>query len=209
MNSVSNGTAQTAQDNPDRPVYIVGIGGTTRDGSSTERAVRLSLEHAARLGAEVLHLAGRDLDFAAYRPEVSERTLEARRLIDEVRRADGIIIGTPGYHGGVSGLIKNAIDYLEDLRSDRRPYLDGRPVGCIVTAAGWQGAVSTVGAVHDIVHALRGWPTPFSAPINTAEPVFTKDGACSNPSIERSLQLVAEQVVEMAKTMRAGKRSAA
>ena len=57
--------------------------------------------------------------------------------------------------------MKNAIDLLEDLRGDSRVYLDGRAVGCIVTAAGWQGCNTTLGAMRGIVHALRGWPTPL------------------------------------------------
>ncbi len=56
-----------------------------------------------------------------------------------VREADGLILATPAYHADMSGLLKNAIDLLEDLREEPRPYLDGRAVDCIVTAYGWQG----------------------------------------------------------------------
>jgi FMN reductase len=43
--------------------------------------------------------------------------------VAEVERADGIVIASPGYHGGISGMVKNALDYLEDLRDAPRPYL--------------------------------------------------------------------------------------
>src|SRR5204863_6434613 len=33
----------------------------------------------------------------------------------------------------------------------------GRPVGSVATGAGWQGAVNTLTALRNIVHALRGW----------------------------------------------------
>jgi FMN reductase len=42
-------------------------------------------------------------------------------LVEAVRGADGIIIAAPGYHGTVSGLVKNALDYLEDLAATRGP----------------------------------------------------------------------------------------
>ena len=51
---------------------------------------------------------------------------------------------SPGYHGAVSGLVKNALDYVEDLRDEPRPYLDGRAVGCVAIALGWQAAVTTL-----------------------------------------------------------------
>jgi FMN reductase len=89
-------------------------------------------------------------------------------LVDALRRADGVIIASPGYHGSVSGLVKNALDYVEDLREDDNPYLSGRAVGCVTTAYGWQAAVTTLQTLRSIVHALRGWPTPLGAAINSA-----------------------------------------
>ena len=40
--------------------------------------------------------------------------------IGRQRGAHALIIGSPGYHGGISGLVKNALDYLEELREDPR-----------------------------------------------------------------------------------------
>jgi FMN reductase len=109
--------------------------------------------------------------------------------------ADGIILGSPGYHGSISGLVKNALDYAEDLRTDVRPYFSGRAVGCIATAGGWLGAVNTLGALRDIVHALRGWPTPLGAAINSAEKVFDEAGACQVPRVAQMLELIAGEVL--------------
>ena len=71
-----------------------------------------------------------------YAPHLPERSPPAQRLVEELRAAHGVILGSPGYHGGVSGLMKNALDHIEDLRAAETPYLEGRAVGCIVTAAG-------------------------------------------------------------------------
>ena len=110
-------------------------------------------------------------------------------LVEAVRKADGLIIASPGYHGSISGLVKNALDGLEDLRADARPYLDGRSVGLIVSADGGQAGGSTLAALRSIVHALRGWPTPFGVVLNASDP-HDQDNA--------RLALVAQQVVEFA-----------
>lgn len=180
-----------------RTPYIVGIGGTTRPGSSTETALRVALHHAAELGARTELFGGAALAaLPGYSPEQNERTDGQRALVEAVRRADAIIFASPGYHGGVSGLVKNAIDLLEDLRADERVYLDGMPVGCIVTAAGWQGCNTTLGAMRSIVHALRGWPTPVGVTLNTAGVrLFDGEGRCLEPQVTASLRLLAEQVV--------------
>ena len=55
-----------------------------------------------------------------------------------------VVIASPGYHGTVSGLVKNSLDYLEVLREDDRPYLDGRAVGVIaVASSGGRGVHQT------------------------------------------------------------------
>ena len=180
-----------------RTPYIVGIGGTTRPGSSTETALRVALAHAAELGARTELFGGAALAaLPGYNPEQLERSEGQRALVEAVRQADAVIFASPGYHGGVSGLVKNAIDLLEDLRADERVYLDGMPVGCIVTAAGWQGCNTTLGAMRSIVHALRGWPTPMGVTLNTAGVrLFDGDGQSLEPQVTGSLRLLAEQVV--------------
>jgi len=178
--------------------YILGLGGTIRAGSSTQRALSTALEAAGQIGADTLLLCGSDLDLPAYAPGAEVLAQGARRILAEIRRADGIILGTPGYHGGISGLVKNALDYIEELKSDPRPYLEGRAVGCIVTAAGSQGATATLIALRSVVHALRGWPTPLGAAIVTANPVFDAAGNCLSPRIETQLKVIAQQVFDFA-----------
>lgn len=179
-------------------IFVLGIGGTTRVNSSTEKALRVSLKAAEAEGAETLLLGGADLQLPLYAPEDPERSPVALRLLSEVKRADGVVIGSPGYHGNVSGLLKNALDYLEDLGSADPPYLDRRAVGCVATGAGWQGTVTALIALRGIVHALRGWPTPMGAAINTAGTVFDADGNCIDESAKFQLELVGQQVVEFA-----------
>src|ERR1700738_173467 len=118
--------------------YIVGLGGTTREGSSTEKAVSLALRAAASQGADILLLCGSDIDLPAYVPGATSNA-KANRITAELGKADGIILGTPGYHGGLSGLVKNALDYTEDLRSHKRPYLEDRPAGVQCAAPGDRG----------------------------------------------------------------------
>jgi FMN reductase len=168
--------------------FVVGLGGTTRAGSSSERALRGALDACERLGAETELFAAADLEFAIYAPGVTAPDDLVNRFLDAIRRADAIVICSPGYHGGVSGLVKNAIDWVEELRGDERPYFDGRPVGLIVVADGWQATVTTLSSLRSIVHALRGWPTPLGVAINAADPAAAAGS-------ESQLELLAQQVL--------------
>jgi len=183
--------------------YIVAIGGGPVSGSTSERALRLALAVANGAGARTELFTGAQIDLAFYDPTRPERSPAARRLVEAMRRADGILIGSPSYHGGLSGLVKNAVDYAEDLKDEPYPYLDGRAVGCIVSAAGWQGGVATLAAMRSMVHALRGWPTPLGVVINTSAPAFGERGECLVPALEAQIGLVAAQVLEFALARRA------
>ncbi|MEW9583713.1 NADPH-dependent FMN reductase [Paraburkholderia sp. DGU8] len=185
-------------DHQRRPL-VVGIGGTTRAASSTERALGLALRGAEAAGANTRLFGGTFLhSLPHYAPEQPNRTKEQLQLLDAVRHADALIIATPGYHGGVSALVKNALDTLEELRGDARPYLDGRAVGCIVTAYGWQAAGSVLLSLRSIVHALRGWPTPFGAGINTLETRFDAADTCSDTKVVDQLATVGQQAAQFA-----------
>jgi FMN reductase len=185
-------------------VLVLGIGGSTRPNSTTEGALRVSLAAAGAAGAETLMLGSADLLMPLYEPDGLERGPKAARLLEEVRRADGLIIASPGYHGALSGMVKNALDYLEDMRADDPPYLEGKAVGAIATATGWQATMSTIMSLRSVVHALRGWPTPMGATINTAGVVFDERGECVDPVARFQLELVGRQVVEFARMRATG-----
>ncbi len=184
----------------ERAPLIVGIGGTVRTPSSSERALSLALVAAEAAGARTLMIGGELLaKLPIYNPNDAEHPPERSALVEAVREADGVIVATPGYHGSLSGLIKNALDSLEPLRDDARPYLDGRAVGCIVVADGWQACGSALAALRGIVHALRGWPTPLGATLNSALQPFDDAGALKEARDAFQVETVAQQVVAFAR----------
>ena len=111
--------------------------------------------------------AGPAIALPPYDPADGQRGPEAKALVAALRRADGVIVSSPSYHGSVSGLLKNALDYTEDLRGDARVYLSERALGIIVCADGIQAMGSTLNTLRSIAHALRAWPTPFAAVVNS------------------------------------------
>jgi FMN reductase len=178
---------------------ILGIGGTLRAGSSSELALRGALRAAAKLGAETKIITAAELDLPNYDPERAESVEAANSLVDAVRRADGILIATPGYQGGMSGLIKNALDYLQALAGDPSPFLHDKAVGCIVSAGGWQAGATALNSLRSSVHALRGWPTPLGVIINSLTKPFGPQGDIVDAKTGAQLACVAGQVVTFAR----------
>ncbi len=179
---------------------IIGIGGTIASGSSTERALDHVLALCSASGARTRLFDGNLLaHLPHYAPGATQHSAVARDLVDAIRNADGLVLASPGYHGSISGLVKNALDYIEETARDERVYLDGVPVGLIVTAYGWQATGTTMNALRSIVHALRGWPTPMGAAIRTAPGLFA-DGCCTDDHVAAQLELIGRQVMDFVMT---------
>jgi FMN reductase len=178
-------------------IRVVGIGGSVDAGSQSDRVLRAVLSAVTELGGEVEVFSGLDLDLPPYHSGAVVPAA-AHDYVAAVRRADALVISSPGYHGTVSGLVKNALDYLEELRGDQRPYLDGRAVGLIAVARGWQASVSTLGTLRQVVHALRGWPTPLGLAINSTVTTFDESGVTQDASTASAIGIMAGQLIDFA-----------
>ena len=182
-------------------IRIVAIGGTVNADSATEQALRLATRPAAEAGAQVSVFGGDYLGTLAHYRGTAYKAGNGGELVDAVRAADGLIIAAPGYHGTISGLVKNALDYLEDLAGDTRPYLDGRAVGLITTAFGDQASMGTLLTLRTIVHSLRGWPTPMGATIRTFPGMFSVQGECLDDRARAQIEMVGRQVLDGARAL--------
>jgi FMN reductase len=177
---------------------VTGIGGTVRVGSTSEIALRVALEGAQAAGAQVRMFGAAELDLPFYDPKSPARTEKALQLIEALRASDGIIVASPGYHGALSGMIKNALDYVEDMAGDERAYLDGIPFGCVGVAYGSQAAVAVLTNLRGIAHALRAYPTPYGAAIMADKNIFA-GGACIDSETTSRLRLIGTQVAQMSR----------
>lgn len=180
--------------------FVVGLGGTLRADSSTERAVRYCLAAVERQGGRTRMFAGPDLELPMYAPHSLERTPAALEFVSALRDADAVVVGSPGYHGAISGLVKNALDYIEDLREDPRVYLDNTPWGCISCAYGWQAAVGTLGQLRTIGHSLRAWPTPLGVAINSADKIWSETGELADGTVRGQLDMLATQLLNFGRS---------
>lgn len=145
------------------PVRILGIGGSTRHGSMSLVALKAALRIADEQGAQTSLAAVRDLDLPMYNGErhLSDYPPTLRWLLDEVRATDGFVICSPTYHGTISGAVKNVLDSLEFLASDRPGYLGGKAVALL--GYGGATAMNTINALYHTVRALSAHVVPTVA----------------------------------------------
>ncbi|GGX93382.1 NADPH-dependent FMN reductase [Streptomyces hiroshimensis] len=92
----------------------------------------------------------------------------AREFIEAVLAADALVLGTPVYHSGYSGLLKNAVDLLP---SDA---FAGKAVGLVSHAGGPRGSATACEQLRQVVKALEGWAVPMQ--VSTVSADFSPSG---------------------------------
>ena len=184
----------------DRKPHIIGIGGTLREGSTSLLALEEALRAAEEAGATTELLDLRELDLPLYEPgkPLEEYGENVKELVEAMRRADALLWSTAAYHGTLAGVTKNALDFAQFLSRDERPYLQDRIVGLISTAGGGMAAVNAIGAMVNVVHALRGVAAPLSVPLTQSWTAFDEEGNIRNEGVAGRLESLGRLVVEMA-----------
>ncbi|MEU5090313.1 NAD(P)H-dependent oxidoreductase [Streptomyces sp. NPDC021356] len=173
--------------------HIVLISGSLRLGSTCDRVAEWCAQRCAEQGASARVFSGAEVDFPAYRPGLADRHAAVAGFLGELRAADGVILVSPTYHATVSGLLKNALDYVNDIGGPV-PYLEGRAIGTVAVGSAAQGAVSTLTTLRTIGHALRGWPTPVGVAVSQAPEQSGVDGGESGPDAARLVEMVSQVV---------------
>jgi FMN reductase len=189
----------------DERLKVVGIGGTMRQGSASLGALRRALEASAEAGADTELLDLRELNLPMYEPgrPLGEFGPKVERLVEAVRGADALLISTGAYHGTLAGVTKNALDFIQFLSKDERPYLDERVVGLISTAGGDQAATNANQAMVHAVHALRGIVAPLMVGIPKAWQRF-ENGDIADEGYAERLDMLGRLVVELAGKLGSG-----
>src|SRR6476619_4977197 len=104
------------------------LGGSLREPSRTRAMLQVSLAFARERGVYAQLVDLRELELPMFLPDQTledypiEKQAAIAHLLEAYRRADAMIWACPTYHGTVSGVFKNALDFAELLADDARPY---------------------------------------------------------------------------------------
>lgn len=175
-------------------VRVAALGGSLRAGSYTAMALHIALEGAKAHGAETRFLDLHDYALALHPGDlkVAAADAEAQRFRADIRAVDGLIIGTPEYHGSYSGVLKNALDYLTFDE------MEGKMIGLIGVSGGAMGAFGGLGGLRHIGRALHAWVIPEQAAIPEAWKAFDAAGRLKDPRLEKRLTEVGVAVARFA-----------
>jgi NAD(P)H-dependent FMN reductase len=175
-------------------IQVAGICGSLRKGSFTRMALHVALAGAKEAGARtrLIDLSEYHLIFCDGKEDESGYPKDVFTLREEVRAAQGIILATPEYHGGYSGVLKNALDLMgfEEF--------EGKMLGLVGVSGGGMGAFGAMNNLRAVGRALHAWVIPEQASIPEAYKVFDASGTVKDSALEKRLKEVGRQVARFA-----------
>ncbi len=176
------------------PIRVVALCGSLRTQSTTRFALNIALQGAKAVGAEIqlIDLRTYNLIFCAGKENEDSYPQDVFKLRAEVHQAHGILLGTPEYHGGYSGVLKNALDLMGFNE------FQGKVVGLIATAGGQTGAINSLNGLRTVSRSLRAWVVPQQISIPQAWQVFDDTGQTQDHNLTNRLKDVGSEVARFA-----------
>jgi FMN reductase len=175
-------------------IQVAGICGSLRQESYTRMALQVALQGAQEAGARtrLIDLREYQLILCDGKEDESGYPQDVFTLRQDVRAAQGIILGTPEYHGGYSGVLKNALDLMgfEEF--------EGKMLGLVGVSGGGMGAFGALNNLRAVGRALHAWVIPEQASIPQAWQAFDRSGTLTDCDLEKRLKDVGRQVARFA-----------
>ncbi len=130
--------------------HILGISGSLRQDSLNSKLVR---EAARVYGAARYEEA--DLNLPLYSGDLQDAQgipPEVRKLSDQIIAADAVVISGPEYNKSISGVLKNALDWVS--RTKDWPFKH-KPVAIMSVTSGASGGLMTQAALRLCLYSFR------------------------------------------------------
>ena len=164
---------------------ILGVASSLRADSNTRKLLKLLLEEARVAGGEVKLLDLSETCLPMYDPEHEEPDPNQRQARELVLWADAFVLGSPDYHGSMSGAMKNFLDHFWEEFA-------GKLFGVIVSSH--EKGLTVQDQIRTAVRQCYGWSLPYGIGFN-GEKAFDGEGRLVSGPLGRRVRMMARDLV--------------
>jgi NAD(P)H-dependent FMN reductase len=181
---------------------ILAFAGSTREGSHNKRLIKLAADAARAAGAEVTLIDLRDYPMPPYDGDVEahEGLPAATVALKQLFKAhDGLLISAPEYNGGMSGMLKNTIDWISRRGDDDHTLaaFTGKFAGLMAASPGRLGGVRGLGELRHVLTTMGVLVVPQQRGIDAAHAAFGEDGRLKDPAQQAAIEAIAARLVDL------------
>lgn len=179
-------------------IKLLGVAGSMRTNSYSFKA----LENVLKISNEKYDVQTKIFDLRKYRLPIYEPDLkleliqkEEREILqkakESVQWADAIILTSPDYHGSMSGVLKNFLDFFWKEFS-------GKTFGYI--CASHEKGLTVMEQMRTAIRQCYGWSMPYG--ISTSSNDFNEKGEITNQKLFNRLEMLARDITFYGKIIR-------
>ncbi len=168
---------------------ILGVGSSMRKESHSTAALKIALDHAKNIGAEIHLLDLREVQLPMLYSKTE--TNEIQQATNDVEWADAFILATPDYHGSMSGTMKNFLDYFWSEFA-------GKLFGYI--CASHEKGLTVMDHMRTSVRQCYGWSMPYGVSVSSED--FDENGNIQNKRLSLRLQMLSRDLFTYGKSIR-------
>ncbi len=171
------------------PIVVMGICGSYDLDSANGRMLEIILEECDGLGAETVIWDHGVKPLPLVGAEGSWDDKNVKEFQEMAVSADAFVLSSPEYHGTMSGVMKNSLDWLYSKHTS------GKVFGLICTLGG-QSSNNTLNHMRIAARWIHGWVTPEQIAIPNIKKAFNEDGSLVDEDINGRVKDLAASIVE-------------
>jgi len=165
------------------PLNLLAVIGSLQRESVTRVVVRHVAQQLQGAGCTVDVLDLEKEPLALYNPDTARGLGGYAELQARVHRADVILLGSPDYHGSISGTIKNFLDHFWHEFA-------GKLFATIV--ASHEKGLTVTDQLRTVARQCCAWSLPYGVSLHPQTDV--KDGQIINDSLKQRLEMLARDL---------------
>ncbi len=176
---------------------IVAIAGSLRQQSFNGVLAKIAGKSAMLAGAEVQLLNLADYDIPLFNEDLEkQQTPEGvQRLKQQIREANGLLVVSPEYNGSISGVLKNALDWVSRTEADQKPAFRDTTVALLSTSPGGLGGLRGLNHVRDIFVGMGSLVLSSQVAIPSAYQAFNEAGELTDEAVVGQVDGLTKELV--------------
>ena len=167
----------------DTPLNVLAVAGSLHEGSVTRIVLSYVAEQLRQRGCSVDLLDLKAEPLALYDPDTAYDTPAYEALQVRVDRADAFVLGTPDYHGSVSGALKNFLDHFWHEFS-------GKLIATVV--ASHEKGLTVTDELRTIARQCYAWTLPYGVSFHGRNDLA--NGQISNEAVRKRVDMMIRDV---------------
>ncbi|HWA63264.1 MAG TPA: NAD(P)H-dependent oxidoreductase [Caulobacteraceae bacterium] len=191
-------------------VRLLAFAGSTRAGSHNQALVDLAAAEARAQGAEVTSAKLKDFALPLYDADLEREAFPAAAL--ELKALfvshHGFLIASPEYNGSISGVLKNAIDWVSRPTAGDPPgglpAFRGKVAGIMATSISPFGGVRSLAHLRQILSTIQTIVATEQVMVPLAHSAFDEaTGALKEALPAQLLSMMTARVIDLARRLSA------